>query len=199
MSRTNVATLSFDSPLAAEQWRTVLIGGVSKQAHSKRYADVITNIANHQDAFEDEELTLLQPLGGNSWGILKICTVLSSIKNTIIMSVRGFPAEVANHELMSSANTSVRELLLDLQLEDAAGRARTKSKLTFLLGLIDIYDANAVTCGAGPKETARIIDCTRGLLEEIDRGHLAADDAIVEFRRELARMHKAAKRLANAG
>lgn len=198
MNSSIVASLAFDSPLAEEQWRKVLFGGVSKKAHAKRYADVITNIANHQDAFNEDDLTVIQPLGGNRWGILKISTILSSIKHTFVMSVRAFSTEVSNQGLMQATDQTMRGLLLDMQLDDPSVRARTKTKLLFVTGLIEIYDANAVTCGAGPKETSRISNCIQDLLVQIDLGYISADDAIVEFSRELARMHKAANRRANA-
>lgn len=198
MLRPIVASLSFASPAVEQQWRKVLFVDVKKKAHSKRYADIITNIANYQDAVPEESSTLIQRLGGGKWCMLNFCTAYSHIKHTVITNIRGFSAEIANQQIMEYADQKMREFVYDMQLSDVTLAERSFTKVMFISGLIKMYDVGVITCTAGPKETVRLTACIDNLLDQIDAGTMKAENAMISFYRELQRMHKAAKRLTNA-
>jgi len=188
-----VATLSFD-PGVEQQWRDVLFGGVKKDARSTRYSDVITNIANYQDAVQEESSTLIQRLGGGNWCMLNFRTVFSNIKHTIITGVRGFSSEMANQKIIEYADSRMRQILFDLQIDNEPLAGRPLTKFMFISGLIKMYDSGIIVCSADSTAAKRIIACLEDLLAQIDAGKMKSEDAMISFRGELQRMHKAAKR-----
>lgn len=193
MHKSSVGTLSF-APGVDQQWRDIVFDGVVKGGHGKRQAELLMTISNYQDAAGEAATMIIQRLGRGKWCLITFRTVLSTIKHTLITNICGFSAEVANQQIMEYSDAKLRQTFFDLQSANDETYEATMTKFMFLTGLIEMYKSKMVTCTAGPSEAARVINCIEGLLDQMDRCEMKAEDGMTELLTMVQRMHKAAER-----